>query len=93
MFTDGCDTASMQASAWGRAVASDAARFDLTLDRARASDLVTSHGWDALLIELQRLAGGPGLDLYSVSTDWQRRRYITTLKARGARGDLLVKLV
>lgn len=59
-------------------------------NRAAYAAFVDVYGWDALLTALNTFAA-PGFDLYSVSKDWHDRpegRYV--LKAKGARGDLLV---
>jgi hypothetical protein len=65
--------------------------FDLSLDRVQASAYASQNGWDAFMARLESLSGRP-LELYSVSTDWTRDETIKVIKARGARGDLLVGL-
>jgi hypothetical protein len=67
-------------------------RYDLIIGRTDAMLYIADHGMDAFMAHLETMAGGD-LDLFGVSTDWLRRSYITTLKAKGSRGDLLVKLV
>jgi hypothetical protein len=65
--------------------------YDMTLDRVQASAFASQHGWDEFMGALERKSGRE-LDLYSVSTEWTRDASVTCLKARGARGDLLVAL-
>jgi len=66
--------------------------YDLTLDRACATDYVDRHGWDKFLAHLEQAAGRQ-LDLYSVGIEWTRNPSITSIKAKGSRGDVLVRLI
>lgn len=69
---------------------------DMTLDRAQAAAYVAELGWDAFMRMLEYQAGERlcrrPLELYSVSMDWAGDPSIKVVKAKGARGDLLVAL-
>ncbi len=70
--------------------------YDFTLNRVQASAFASQHGWDEFMAALESKSATFGrlpCELYSVSTEWTTNPNITCLKARGARGDLLVKLV
>lgn len=60
-------------------------------DRATWRRFVDEHGWDALLAALGLMA--PEFDLYAVSKDWHvyGAEGGFLLKAKGTRGDLLVR--
>jgi hypothetical protein len=63
--------------------------YDMTMERAKVTEYVRVLGLDALLAALNLLGDR---DLYSVSTEWQWVPGVAVIKARGSRGDLLIRL-
>ena len=61
--------------------------MDLTMNYQHVRDFVDSHNWDQLLEALNLKTN---LDLYSVSTDWYKLGRQFILKAKGAKGDLII---
>ena len=68
--------------------------MDLRMSHQAAKRYVDMFGWEALLNALERKAlriTPRRLELYSVSMDWHVIGPEFCLKAKGARGDVLVR--
>lgn len=69
--------------------------YDLELDREFCQAVIAAGGPEAFLRclgDAMRRKDRGGLDLYSFSRDWEYIPTIRVIKARGAKGDVLVKL-
>lgn len=67
--------------------------MEITLDYAATKAFAEDKGMQALLEALDRKASilaGHALELYSLSLDWLRIGPQFILKAKGARGDVIV---
>lgn len=70
-------------------------KTDFEISRVQAANFVGRYGWEdflRLIALMGQFHGTAELDLYSVSQEWIWLPEIKVIKAKGARGDLLVRL-